>query len=94
MVEGESFCRGEPDGRSRAAPGVSFQSRMPPAPYGAIRRCKEGLGHSLMRRSGRSGAGLGFVRQVVELHRGSIGFEGATGAGNRIRIRLPVAGVG
>jgi signal transduction histidine kinase len=42
--------------------------------------------------SGKSGAGLGLVRQIVELHRGSVEFEGASGKGNRIRITLPAAG--
>src|SRR5262249_54135801 len=40
---------------------------------------------------GRSGVGLALTRQIVELHRGAVGYQSAPGSGNRFSIRLPVA---
>jgi signal transduction histidine kinase len=40
---------------------------------------------------GRSGVGLALTRQIVELHRGVVGYESAPASGNRFTIRLPAA---
>jgi signal transduction histidine kinase len=42
--------------------------------------------------SGRSGVGLAFTRQIVELHRGRVGHESAGGTGNRFSVILPLSG--
>ena len=66
---------------------------IPPEDHERIFRPFEQVDSSVARRYGGTGLGLALVRQMLELHRGTIELESEPDHGSVFRVRLPAAGV-
>jgi signal transduction histidine kinase len=79
--------------QTRAAPGT-FEVHVIDTAGSPTESAARGFDAFFTQASGRSGVGLAFTRQIVELHGGAVRYESAPGSGHRYSLTLPLSGAG